>query len=60
MEQLKEGGRLILPVGEKHSSQVLTIVDKDLEGNISIKKPFAVRYVPLTSLKEQSGFPSDL
>jgi len=44
-DQLKEGGRMIIPVGV--NEQWLMQVDKEKDGSISKKKIFEVRYVPL-------------
>ncbi|KAL6054631.1 Protein-L-isoaspartate O-methyltransferase 2 [Balamuthia mandrillaris] len=45
VQQLKNGGRLVIPVGE--SEQTLLQVDKDKNGNVTTKKIMGVRYVPL-------------
>jgi len=50
VQQLKPGGRMVIPVG-KHD-QWLLLVDKDKEGKVSQQKLFGVRYVPL--VKKQS------
>jgi len=44
-KQLKEGGRLVLPVGERFS-QILTVVHK-IEGKIEIERSIACVFVPL-------------
>ena len=53
VEQLKPGGRLIVPVG--NSAQELLQIDKQLDGSISHKSLTSVRYVPLTDLATQIG-----
>ena len=45
IEQLKPGGRLVIPVGDL--VQYLYIVEKDKEGNIKKENWGAVRFVPL-------------
>jgi len=45
VDQLKPGGRMIIPVGEE--DQWLMQVDKHADGSVSKKKIFQVRYVPL-------------
>ncbi|KAL6583711.1 Protein-L-isoaspartate O-methyltransferase 2 [Orobanche minor] len=51
IEQLKPGGRLVIPVGK--ISQELKIVDKNTDGTLSVRVEFSVRYVPLTSREAQ-------
>ena len=53
VEQLAEGGRLVVPVGSQGEGQYITIIDKDKNGEIKIRKDLCVSYVPLTSVKEQ-------
>ncbi|MHC4324299.1 MAG: protein-L-isoaspartate(D-aspartate) O-methyltransferase [Planctomycetota bacterium] len=48
IEQLKPGGRMILPYGSSGGSQSLVLVTKDKEGNISRKDVMLVRFVPMT------------
>jgi protein-L-isoaspartate(D-aspartate) O-methyltransferase len=47
LEQLAPGGRLILPVGRQHTSQSLTLVEKDQEGRLHRRNLLAVSFVPL-------------
>eukprot|EP01122_Echinamoeba_exundans_P001686 TRINITY_DN116_c0_g1_i1.p1 TRINITY_DN116_c0_g1~~TRINITY_DN116_c0_g1_i1.p1 ORF type:complete len:165 (-),score=30.47 TRINITY_DN116_c0_g1_i1:215-709(-) len=47
IDQLKVGGRLVIPVGPQGGDQWLTIVDKKAGGELSKTKYEAVRYVPL-------------
>jgi len=54
LDQLNNGGRLIIPVGEG-GMLYITIVDKDIKGNLTRTKNFPVAYVPLTSSEEQVG-----
>ncbi|CAM9001326.1 unnamed protein product [Rhodiola kirilowii] len=51
IDQLKPGGRLVIPVG--NIFQELQVIDKDLKGEISIHTETSVRYVPLTSREAQ-------
>ena len=53
VEQLANGGRLVIPVGHQGDSQYITIVDKDKNGNITTRRELEVSYVPLTSVKKQ-------
>ncbi len=48
MEQLKPGGRMVIPVGEPHTTQYLTLVEKDEAGKITTKRLLPVAFVPLT------------
>ncbi|HHM06264.1 MAG TPA: protein-L-isoaspartate(D-aspartate) O-methyltransferase [Gammaproteobacteria bacterium] len=48
VEQLRPGGRLVVPVGEPHGSQMLTMVEKDKEGGIRQRDVLPVVFVPLT------------
>lgn len=51
IEQLKPGGRLVIPVGT--ISQELKVVDKLANGSVTIRTELPVRYVPLTSREAQ-------
>ena len=47
IEQLKPGGRLVIPLGQAHSHQDLVIVEKDLKGRVLMEKLIAVSFVPM-------------
>ncbi|XXG62483.1 hypothetical protein AAC387_Pa05g0831 [Persea americana] len=51
IDQLKPGGRLVIPVGK--SFQDLKVVDKKIDGSVTIQSKLSVRYVPLTSRAAQ-------
>ncbi|KAL4036364.1 hypothetical protein IC575_005097 [Cucumis melo] len=51
IDQLKPGGRMVIPVG--NIFQDLKVVDKDSDGSVSIHDETSVRYVPLTSREAQ-------
>lgn len=51
LDQLKPGGRMVIPVG--NIFQDLKVVDKKLDGSISVRSETSVRYVPLTSRAAQ-------
>jgi protein-L-isoaspartate(D-aspartate) O-methyltransferase len=48
LEQLKPGGRLVMPVGGQGETQWLTLVSKDRDGQIDRQVVLPVRFVPLT------------
>ncbi|OAY47869.1 protein-L-isoaspartate O-methyltransferase 1 isoform X2 [Manihot esculenta] len=51
VEQLKPGGRMVIPVG--NIFQDLKVIDKNEDGSISVRSETSVRYVPLTSREAQ-------
>ncbi|TQV89106.1 protein-L-isoaspartate(D-aspartate) O-methyltransferase [Aliikangiella coralliicola] len=48
IEQLKPGGRMMIPVGPQHKVQQLTLVEKNSQGEISVREVLPVSFVPLT------------
>jgi protein-L-isoaspartate(D-aspartate) O-methyltransferase len=48
LEQLKPGGRMILPTGSPRGFQYLVLITKDEKGNLRRKKVMPVRFVPMT------------
>ncbi len=48
IQQLKPGGRMIIPVGSRFLTQQLLMVVKDEEGNVTTRQILPVRFVPLT------------
>jgi protein-L-isoaspartate(D-aspartate) O-methyltransferase len=47
IEQLRPGGKLVIPVGQPYMSQHLLLVEKDKEGHIETSDILAVAFVPL-------------
>jgi protein-L-isoaspartate(D-aspartate) O-methyltransferase len=48
LEQLKPGGRIVIPVGSPFLVQQLVVVEKFSDGKIKTKQILPVRFVPLT------------
>lgn len=48
IEQLKPGGRLVLPLGNIRFYQTLTLVNKGNDGKLSVTHHAQVRFVPMT------------
>ena len=48
VQQLKRGGRMVIPVGKVSDVQSLLILEKDEEGRIRQRDVLPVRFVPLT------------
>ena len=51
IEQLKPGGRMVMPIGPQHGGQNLTVIDKTAQG-IETREVLPVQFVPLTRLPE--------
>jgi protein-L-isoaspartate(D-aspartate) O-methyltransferase len=48
IQQLKPGGRMVIPVGPVHATQRLVAVEKDASGKIRSRTIHPVKFVPLT------------
>jgi protein-L-isoaspartate(D-aspartate) O-methyltransferase len=48
IEQLKPGGRMVIPVGGRFAVQYLLLLEKSATGEILTRQITAVRFVPLT------------
>ena len=48
IEQLKPGGRLVVPVGGQAAGQALLLIEKKPDGTVTRRNILAVRFVPLT------------
>ena len=47
VEQLKTGGRMVIPVGESGAAQELLVITKRADGGIDTRSVLPVRFVPL-------------
>jgi len=54
VEQLKPGGRMILPIGRAHDRQTLTLIVKDRQGRTRITDVLPVAFVPMVHGKERN------
>jgi protein-L-isoaspartate(D-aspartate) O-methyltransferase len=52
IEQLKPGGKMIIPVGSRFMTQQLLLVNKDHQGEVVVRQILPVRFVPLISKSE--------
>jgi protein-L-isoaspartate(D-aspartate) O-methyltransferase len=48
IQQLRPGGRMVIPVGGGFALQHLMLVEKDAEGRVRTRQTLPVRFVPLT------------
>ncbi|MCP4698498.1 MAG: protein-L-isoaspartate(D-aspartate) O-methyltransferase [Gammaproteobacteria bacterium] len=48
IQQLKPGGKMIIPVSGRFRTQHLTLVEKDAAGKVNTREVLHVRFVPLT------------
>ena len=48
IQQLKPGGRMIIPIGPVHATQRLVVVEKDAGGKVRSRSVHPVKFVPLT------------
>lgn len=53
VHQLKEGGVMVVPVGEVNQTQQLMVVRKMQGGQVTKEVHCTVRYVPLCDLEQQ-------
>jgi protein-L-isoaspartate(D-aspartate) O-methyltransferase len=47
VDQLKAGGRLVIPVGASHAVQELRVLTKRADGGVDERRVLPVRFVPL-------------
>ena len=48
VKQLKNGGRMVIPVGTRFQTQYLTLVEKDKQGKVTTRQLLPVIFVPFT------------
>ena len=48
IEQLRPGGRLVIPIGPRHGDQELIVLTKDAAGEVTRRDVLPVAFVPLT------------
>ena len=57
-EQLAPGGRLLVPVGQKHGTQILTRIVRSPDGTFDEERGLPVAFVPLVEdHQDNPGFP---
>ncbi len=54
IDQLKTGGKMIIPVGPNHAVQYLTLLEKEADGTVSRKSIMPVRFVPFTGKYQEN------
>ena len=61
VDQLKPGGRMLVPVGQPFKrGQILYIVTKDEKGQVHTKKDVGVYFIPMTgAIQKQPAVPAD-
>lgn len=52
IEQLKPGGKMIIPVGSRFMTQQLLLVNKEEQNEVTVRQVLPVRFVPLISKSE--------
>ena len=48
IDQLKPGGLLVMPVGDRHFRQTLRVIRKGADGQLDERDVLPVAFVPLT------------
>ena len=48
IRQLKPGGRMLIPVGSRYTTQTLVLVSRDEQGAVQTRELMPVSFVPLT------------
>lgn len=53
IQQLKPGGRMVIPVGSRFMVQHLVFLEKNTEGKVTTRQILPVRFVPLTGKRDE-------
>jgi protein-L-isoaspartate(D-aspartate) O-methyltransferase len=53
LDQLKKGGRMIIPIGQPYKTQFLYIFTKDEEGKVHSRKDMSTYFIPMTGKVQQ-------
>jgi len=57
IQQLKPGGRMVIPVGERFFVQYLMLVEKNMQGKLKTRNILPVAFVPFTGAQDKSWTP---
>ena len=55
LQQLKPGGRIVIPIGHPYGIQRLTVVTRGKDGKLRTRDLLPVRFVPMTGRMEKEG-----
>jgi len=55
IDQLKPGGRLVIPVGRQGETQSLQVISRDADGQVHVRDVLPVGFVPLTGDALETG-----
>lgn len=53
VNQLKPGGRMVIPVGPRFAEQELVLIEKLADGSVARRTVLPVRFVPMTGEAQQ-------
>ncbi len=54
IDQLKPGGRMVIPIGRVHESQTLFLGEKQADGTLMTKRVLPVAFVPMVPLRKRN------
>ncbi|HOT23895.1 MAG TPA: protein-L-isoaspartate(D-aspartate) O-methyltransferase [Thermoleophilia bacterium] len=58
IDQLAEGGRLVIPLGPTHGEQVLTVYERR-DGDVRVERTLHCRFVPLVGARQRDAWSRD-